>query len=394
MAQDVRFLVFSSQEESAKSLRASIQGLEGTKIVAEVEEAALLPQAIERFPVDIVFIDLDPTPEIILPSIAELVSAMPSVSIFAASESTDGQLILKTMRVGAKEFLPKPLDLASLQEAIDKVASQRIDSIKFGKLITVMGSAGGVGATTLATNLAVELTALTEGQVSIVDLDYRFGQVATLLDVEPTYTLSDLCNSPEQLEQQVIERALIKHSSGLFVLSRPQSFGQADTVTAAACVGLLSNLLQFNDYVVVDGPTRFDLGAKALLDIADVNLLVTQLLVPTVRNASRILEEMRQEGHNLDRMKLVCNRIGRDSVALSVDDVAATLSMQPFATMPDEWSAVSAAINLGESLKDNNPKSRVRASIEDIALRLHDPSGADQAKHDKKGLIGRIFAGT
>ena len=78
--------------------------------------------------------------------------------------------------------------------------------LNFGKLITVMGAAGGVGTTTLATNLAVELAALAERQVSIVDLDYRFGQVATLLDVEPTYTLSDLCNSPEQLEQQVIER--------------------------------------------------------------------------------------------------------------------------------------------------------------------------------------------
>ncbi len=393
MAQDVRFIIFNGEEQQATSLRALLLSFGGAKIVAEVDEAALLPQAVRQFPVDIVLINLDPVPDAVLPVIAEMHAASPNVTVFATSQSSEGPLILKVMRAGVREFLPKPMDPAQLAEAIEKVVGQRTEDVRMGKLITVLGAAGGVGATTIATNLAVELASIDNNRVTIVDLDYRFGQVATLFDIEPTYTLADLCNSPEALEAQVIERALVKHPSGLHILSRPNSFAQADTITAASCVGLLSNLLQFNDYVIADGPNRSDLSAKSVLDLADVTLLVTQLLVPTVRNAARILEAMREGGFNLDRIKLICNRAGRESVTLSVDDVAETLSLEPFAAIPDDWPTVSGAINLGETLKNYGPKSKVRQAITEIAERLHKPDpGSDEKDTRKKGLIGRIFA--
>ncbi len=395
MAQDVRFIVLNTDERFAGELRASLLKVPGVKIVAEVDEPALLEQAVKQFPVDVAMVNLDPSPEAILPVVAEVARHTPHLSFFATSESTDGQLILKAIRAGIKEFLPKPIDSEALEEAIGKVATQRPESSRSGTLVTVMGTAGGAGATMLATNLATELTAIADHQVTIVDLDYRFGQVATLLDVEPTHTLADLCNSPEQLEPQVIERALVKHRSGLNVLSRPASFAQADMITAAACVGLLSNLLQFNDYVVVDGPNRSDSSAKSILDISDVNLLLVQLLVPAVRNAVRILDELRDVGYNLERTKLVCNRIGRESGALSVRDAAETLGIPVYASIPDDWPTVSAAINLGVTLPTHSPKSKVRVAIQEIAERLHTAeSESDDKDTNKKGLIGRIFATT
>lgn len=393
MAQDVRFIIFNSEEQQATSLRALLLSFGGAKIVAEVDEAALLPQAVRQFPVDIVLVNLDPVPDAVLPALVEMHAASPQVAVFATSQSAEGPLILKVMRTGAKEFLPKPIDTTQLGEAIEKVAGERSEFVSMGKLITILGSAGGVGATTIATNLAVELAGIDNNRVTIVDLDYRFGQVATLFDIEPTYTLADLCNSPEALEPQVIERALVKHSSGLHVLSRPINMSQADTITAASCVGLLSNLLHFNDYVIADGPSRWDLSAKSVLDIADLTLLITQSLVPTVRNAARILDAMRDGGYSFDRTKLVCNRAGRESVTLSVEDVAETLNLQPFAVLPDDWPTVSGAINLGETLKNYGPKSKIRLAIAEMAERLHKPEqGSDEKDTRKKGLIGRIFA--
>ena len=393
MAQQTRFIILNSDERFGTELRAMLRPFEAVKIVAEVEEPALLAQAVRRFPVDIVLASLDPNPEAILRIVGEVASAHPDLAIFAASESTDGQLILKAMRLGVREFLPRPIDASALGDAIEKIASQREDSLELGKLITVTGTSGGVGATMIATNLAVELAVLAEGSVTVVDLDYRFGQVATFLDVEPTHTLADLCASPEQLEQQVIQRALIPHESGVYVLSRPASLAQADTMTASSCVGVLATLLQFNKYVVTDGPSRFDVSAKAVLDMADASLLVTQLLVPTVRNAARIIESMRDDGYNLDHARLVCNRAGNETGQLSVDDVAETLGLTAFAAIPEEWSVVSGAINLGESLAVHGPKSRVRAAIQKIAERLHDNGEeAGEESAPKKSLIGRIFA--
>lgn len=393
MGQDVRFIIFNGEEQQAISLRALLLSFGGAKIVAEVDEAALLPQAVRQFPVDIVLVNLDPAPDAVLPVVSEMLSATPGLAVFATSKSSEGPLILKVMRAGAKEFLSKPIDPTALGAAIEKIVGQRTEEVRMGKLITVLGAAGGVGATTIAANLAAELATLGGHKVTVVDLDYRFGQVAMMFDVEPTYSLADLCNTPEALEPQVIERALVKHSSGLQILSRPASFAEADNITAASCVGLLSNLLQCNDYVITDGPSRWDLSAKSVLDLADITLLVTQLLVPTVRNAARILEDMRDRGYNLDRTKLVCNRSGRESMTLSVEDVAETLSLPPFATIPDDWPTVSGAINLGETLQNYSPKSKVRQAIVEMAERLHHPEpGSDEKDTRKKGLIGRIFA--
>lgn len=396
MGHGVRFIISNSDEQFGKELRALLLSFAGVKIVAEVDEVALLPQTVKRCPVDVLLVNLDPTPEAILPVAGEIAAAEPQLAVFASSSSTDGQLILNAMRLGLREFLPRPIDPATLGEAIERVAAKRLNRTQQGKLITVLGCAGGVGATFLATNLAVELGQLVSGEVTVVDMDYRFGQVATLLDVDAKFTLADLCNSPEALEASVVRRALERHHTGIQVLSRPSHFAQADTITASACVGLLSGLLQFNEYVVADGPNRFDPSAKSVLDLSDVTVLLVQLLVPSVRNALRILDGMREAGFNFDRIRLVCNRLGRESGHLSVQDVESTLGLKCYASIPDDWATVSSAINLGEPLLQNCPKSKVRAALQDFALRLHEAgNSSDKDKEDangKGGILDKIFS--
>ena len=394
MRQDLKFIVLNNHEAFALELRAMLLKFDGVKIVAEVDEPAQLATTLSQFPVDILFVNLDPNPEAVLPLIGDLASAHHNLAIFAASESSDGPLILKVMRLGVKEFFPKPIDEAAMAEALRRISSQRVETVTQGKLITILGTAGGVGATMLSANLGVELAALASGNVTIVDLDYRFGQVATVLDVEPTYTLADLCGSSDHLEPSVVTRALSQHSTGVQVLSRPINFAEADTLTAAACMGMFSTMLNMNEYIVVDGPTRYDLGAKSILALSDVNFLVVQLLVPCVRNAFRILENMRDNGYNLDRTKLVCNRVGRDAGHLSVAHVTETLGLELFASIPDDWSAVSGAINLGEPLLMHGPRSKVRLAIQEIAERLHrgDVQTDDMNARHKKSFIGRCFA--
>ncbi len=393
MGRDLRFLVVNRDEALAGELRALLQKVEGVKVIAELDEPAILAQAVKQFPIEVVFVNLDPAPESILPLVGEIATTQPDLIFFATSSSSDGQLILKAMRTGVREFFPKPIEVKNVREAVEKIASQRADATPQGQLISVMGTSGGVGATVLAVNLAVELAEITKGEVVLVDLDYRFGQIATLLDVEPNYTLADLCNSPERLEPSVIKRALIKHRSGVQVLSRPNTFVQADTITAASCVGLLSSLLQMSEYVIADGPSRFDPGARSAVDLADHAFLVLQLLVPHVRNGARMLESMRENGQNLGRVKLACNRVGRDAGHLSVDDVAQTLNLSAFASIPDDWPTVSGAINLGEPLASYSPKSKVRLAIQEIAQRLHSREATTDDKDSRrKGLMGRLFA--
>jgi pilus assembly protein CpaE len=393
MAQGLRVILFNTEEDYGVALRRSVLECGGTKIVAEVDEPGVLAQAVQQIPAQLLIVNLDPNPEAILPIAGEVASAHPNLAVFAVSGSTDGQLILSTMRQGLREFLTKPIELETLTQAVQRVVDRSTATGRQGSLVAVVGGAGGVGATTLATNLAVELASMAPGGVCLVDLDYRFGQVGTLLDIEPTYSIADLCETPERLESQVIEKALVKHGSGVHVLCRPPSFSQSDNITAGHCVGALSGLVSMFDYVLVDGPSRYDPGAKAVLDIADGIIVMLELLVPDVRNVQRMLDAMKQAGFNLDRVRLVCNRLGKESSNLSVADVEATLNMEIFAALPDDWPGVSASINLGEPLARSQPRSKVRLAIQELAERLH--NGTDDAAEPvggrKGGILSKIF---
>lgn len=393
MRHDVRFIVLTRDESFSAEMRALLRDIKDTRIIAEVEEPALLQNVVKQLPAEVLLVNLDPSPETILHLLGDIVRTKRNLAVFAVSESSDGPLILKTMRMGIKEFLPRPIDIECLKEAIDRVVTNQPEAVEQGMLITVVGTSGGVGTTLIAANLAVELAALASGNVTVVDLDHRFGQVATFLDVEPSYTLSDLCSSPEQLDPQMVERALGKHASGTRVLARPQQLLEADSIAAADAVGVFSILTKLNEYVVADGPTRFDVGGKAILAMSDVTLVVIEPLVPCVRNARRLLDGMRENGVSLDRVKLVCNRVGMTPGHLSVKDITQTLGMEAYALLPDDWPTASGAINLGEPLMTNSPKSKLRIAIQEIAQRLYSPDDqTDEREARKQSLIGRIFA--
>lgn len=397
MRRSVRAILFNGDEDYAVTLRGELLRHPGVQIVAEVDDPALIEQAVNQFPAEVLLVHLDPVPEITMPIASKIAGERPDLAVFVVSESTDGQYILAAMRAGIREFLTKPLDSNLLAQALDKVLVHSTSAVQLGSLISVVGTIGGSGASVLATNLAVELAELSKDRpVALVDLDFRYGQLGTMLDLQADYTIADLCDTPEQLDESMLSRAMVKHSTGVHLLSRPNTFAQADQITAAHCVSVLSTLQQLYGYVVLDGPMRTDSGALAVFDLADMNLLVMQLLVPSVRNVHRMLEGLRDNGYNLDRFELLCNRTGRDSAHLCVEHVEATLNLKISHQIPEDWKAVSSAVNMGVTLKESAPKSRARLAVRELAERLASPEGdgAAQSDNGRSGLFGRIFSTT
>jgi len=396
MRQSVRVIVYNAQEDQSTAIRAELLRIEGVQIVAEVDEVALVEQAVKQFPAEILLMNLDPMPESVLPIAAAIASTRPEPAVFVLSGAADAQLILTAMRGGIREFLTQPLDRALLVAAIGRVAAACVTSKEIGRLISVFGTIGGVGASVIAANLASELNDLAARRpVALVELDFRYGQLATMLDVQADYTIADLCDTPEQIDIAMIDKAMVKHSSGVHLLARPNHFSQADQITAAHCASVLSSLQQIYEYVVVDGPIRFDTGGSSVLDMADVNLFVMQLLVTSVRNVHRIFSELRASGYNLDRFRLLCNRIGQDSGHLGIEHVEKTLSKKIAYQIPDDWKTVSGAINIGTPLIEMAPKSRVRASIREVAESIARPQAVDPStgNGNRTGLLGKIFSG-
>lgn len=394
MKHSIRVLVFNGDEDYSPTLRAELLNMESLQIVAELDEVSLLMQATTQFPVEAVIVHLDPVPDVVLPIAAQIAQTHPELAVIVISDSTDGQYVLTAMRAGIKEFLTKPLETETLATALEKVAEQSESSVELGPLISVIGTIGGVGASTLTLNLAAELNELAQKRpVAVVDLDFRYGQLGTLLDLQADYTIADLCDTPEQLDRSVIEKVMVKHSSGLHLLARPNQFGQADQITSAHCASVLSALQQMYEYVVVDGPNRFDTGGSVVIDMSETTLVVIQLLVTSVRNVHRMFEELRDAGYNMDRFRLICNRVGLESGHLGIEHVEGTLNFKVDHQLPDEWRTVSSSINIGMPLIESAPKSRIRAAIRELAQHIADPNAVTAKSGSHGGLFGKIFSG-
>ncbi len=393
MAQTVRTIFFTGNDKEAPELRRAITAPSHMRIVAELDEPSLLGQAVAQFPCDLVIADLDPHAPVVLECLKQLRESYPDLPIFSLSKNTDGNVVLSAMKSGIREYLVKPLSVEELEQAVARAIQFQPKNKEPGQLVSIMGSAGGVGCTTLAVNLGTELADLVgpDERVAVVDLDFRFGHVATLLDVHGQYTIADLCSTHEELDPEMILKALIKHESGVYVLRRPHLFAQAEMITAAHCTNVLTSLQQLCSYVVIDGPNRHEPGGRSVLDAADVNLMVIQLLVTAVRNTDRMVQELGAQGFNTDRISYVCNRVGRESAHLEIDQVEAILNRKMFATISDDWKNVSSSVNIGQPLRLHAERCKVRQEIRELAQRIHTPERFADAARAKGGLFGRLF---
>lgn len=406
MAATVRVIVVNTDEEAAPELRSHLLSIDGVKIVAEVDEPALLAQAIEQFPAEVLLLHLDPVPQTIMDAVVPLLEACKDrIAAIAMTENRDAELVMRAMRAGMREFLWKPFPPEQLNDILKRLSIEGAGGAKrLGRLLPVVGTCGGAGATTLAANLAVELAQLETWRgagpkgggprVTIVDLDFRFGQVAMLLDAQPTWTIAELCDAPEQIDSRMIERAMVKHPSGVQVLAHPADPQKSARISAAQTAGVLAALLEHFDFVVVDGPVRFDATARAVFDMTDLYLVVLQLLVPSVRNTDRYLQDLASSGYTMERVRLVCNRHGREAGYLEPADVETTLGRKLDWFVPDDWKTSSTAVNMGAPLVSYAPKSKLRLAYRTIAQAI--AGGADEAAADlpadagdgsKKGLF-------
>lgn len=413
MSQAIRVIVVNTDEDVAPDLRAVLLASDGVRIVAEIDEPALLAQAVHQLPAEVILIHLDPNPAGIMDVVAPVIEAHRGQrAAIAMTEDRDAELVMRAMRVGIKEFLWKPFPPEQLGETLARVARELGGAgRKLGRLISIVGASGGVGATQLTTNLGVELAQLEEWdgspgpgrkpRVACVDMDFRFGQVAMQLDAQPNYTIAELCETHEQIDPHMIDRAMFKHATGVHVLSRPRDLIQAERISAGQAAGVLAALQEHYDFVIVDVPARFDQSARAVFDTSDTYLLVLQLLVPAVRNADRILQELSSTGYATERVKLVCNRAGRDSGYLDQSDVEATLQRKVAFSIPDEWRTSSAAVNMGAPLLTIGPRTKLRQAYQQIAIALARRDENETRETDarqlgdagRKGLLS-FFAGS
>ena len=255
MGNVLRIAVVDPKDASRDALKSTLLGLDSVWLEAECSRYEFFGDVVGQTKPDIGFVALDSNPDKALDLVAALAKSAPDCAILVTSSSTDGNLILRTMRAGAKEFLTQPLKPEDLAAALQRVSRQRFGStggaVRGCTVIAVTGATGGVGTTSLAVNLGCALAADRANSVVLLDLDLCLGDADVFLDTIPEYTLSDVAQNVARLDLTLLKRSLTKHDTGLYLLPRPVQLEDARLITPdelAARAGPAEGLVHARDH--------------------------------------------------------------------------------------------------------------------------------------------------
>jgi pilus assembly protein CpaE len=393
MGSVLRIAVVDPKDATRDALKSMLLGLDGVWLEAECSRYEFFGDVIAQTNPDIGFVALDSNPDKALELIAALSKSAPACAILATCSSTDGNLILRTMRAGAKEFLTQPLKAEDLSAALQRVARQRQGGASGGPrgctVIAVTGATGGVGTTSVAVNLSCALAQNEANSVVLLDLDLCLGDADVFLDTIPEYTLSDVAQNVGRLDLTLLKRSLTKHDTGLYLLPRPVQLEDARHITTDELTRVLGLLKASFTHVVVDTSKGFNALDMQVLAEADVVLLVTQLDLPCLRNVVRLMMSFKETGRFDDKVKIVVNRSGYETGQISLRKAQETIGREIFWQIPNDYRVMVEVRNNGVPLVQQAPKAAITQSIKQLAAALS--GSTDEPPREggsKKGWLG------
>lgn len=393
MKELTRILVIDPNRESRDALRRVLATIEGFWVaeVLEIYQGAAT-RVIELAP-ELTIIHLDPDPQQALDLIATVTRTDPKAVVLPASRATDSSLILRAVRAGAREFLTLPAQRNELLEIADRLLGSReqsrASSSTVRRVVAVTGAAGGVGATSVAVNLATSFAAASDSETLLVDLDMVFGSVDAALDIVTDHTLFTVLQSFERLDATLLRRSMTRHASGLYVLPRPQAIEEIARVDPETLLRLLGLLKGTFGTVVADTSKGLQTSDFAAYETADVILVVAQLELTCLRNTARLLDLFRQCDGLADRVKLVINRAGSSDNEISQAKAEETLRMPISWQIPNATKVFQAARIQGVPIADVAKGSRPHQVFLEIARTIRPPS--ERESRPKKGFFAALF---
>jgi len=374
MANVLRVAIVDPNDVSRESLKTVLLGLDTVWLEAECSRYEFFADVVQQTKPDIGLIAMDGDSEKAIGLIAEVVAKTPACTLLVSSASTDGRLILESMRAGAKEFLTEPLKEEDLATALQRVNRQQAGNSSQPasgcKVIAVGGATGGVGSSSIAVNLSCSLAAEDSHSVALVDLDLALGDADVLLDTIPEYTLSDVAQNISRLDLTLLKKSLTRHSSGVHLLPRPVQLEDGQLITPDSVQRVLDLLKTSFTHVVFDLSKSYGALDMTAIQLADDVLMVTQLDLPCLRNVVRLMMTFDDDPSLRDKVKIVVNRVGQDSGQISLKKAQETINRDIYWQIPNDYRVMVEVRNNGVPLLEQAPKAGITHSINKLAAAL------------------------
>jgi len=210
---------------------------------------------------DAFIVDVDTDLEVGLDLVEAICTRKPYSTVMVYSTSHSPDLLVRSMRTGAREFLSGVVMPSALSDALLRAAARRADQDTqkaLGKVLLFWGAKGGSGVSTLASNFAVALQEEVGGEVALVDLNPQLGDISVLLGVKPEFTIAEALLDPSRLDEEFVSLLATRHTSGLSVIAAPDAYNASIPVDERSIRRLLDLVRKQYPFVVVDA--GFGLG--------------------------------------------------------------------------------------------------------------------------------------
>lgn len=396
-------LLLAADRASVQTLSAALtEAGHGVTIALKPEEAVT---AVAGY--SLVMIDRVVPPITVGDAIAMLRTASPTgeVPVLAVAQTSSLDERISLLEAGADDVIARPFDQPELMARIEALSlrSQRAQigpgSAAIGdesrhRLVTVFSPKGGVGTTTVATNLALVAAEALPNKVLLIDLDLSFGQVASHLNLMPKQTLLELSRDESALRDTELFRTyVIHHASGLHVLASPPSPTYSALITTEQVEAALARAVEGYDVVVVDAGTAVDQRLMLLFSLSETVVVPVVPEIPALNAIHTLLDQLAESGAIGSRTLFVLNHaFSRD--LLKTSDVETALGSKVAADLPYDPIAYLKAVNEGVPVVRGAPRSPVAEKMHALAsvvfgTGLVRAAPTNGSKPEKRGLFSR-----
>ena len=370
MKRTLTFIVLSRDAVDAKEMSRALGAHAGTSLLMTSDDAEQVFTETCRLRPSAVVLNLNHMGEPALKLVQRIVNECSSTAVICASRDSSPDLILRSMRAGARDFIRLPInddELTTVVERTAEFAAEHTDDEpkKRGRVIAVFSSKGGCGTTLIATNLAMTQ----KNPTVLVDLNLQSGDLELLLGLKPKFSLADVVENRDRLDDALLASYITPHSKNLSLLAAPVKAESAEDIEPKHIYEVMELLRQRYDNVIVDTPHSFDSVTISALDHADQILVVLTLEIHAIRSTRRALEIFDRLGYPRKKVKLVVNRWSKN-IELDQKQVEDFLGERVIAFIQSDYRAAVNSINLGQPLIASAPGSTVTADLHTLAGKL------------------------
>ncbi|HID86076.1 MAG TPA: response regulator [Anaerolineae bacterium] len=380
VAKPLRVLIVAGTVDAYSTTVKTLETLEGAHIVGTASGVSDAITLAEELKPDVVLVDpgLEGAEGISL--IRDLAFQLPALPVVVVTPHGDLDLAHQAMLAGASGFVTKPFGdgepLRTLRQ-IHELALSKGGGLTWGtaqpngppsqgQILAVYSPKGGVGRTAVAVNLAVALRMATKKGVVLVDGNVQFGDAGLALNIRSSHNILDLVPRVDELDTELMNSVLARHSSGIRVLLGPFGVEGPDVIHPAHLSKILGRLQEMFDYVVVDTWPFLDGNTLAILDLADRIVLVLTPELSSLRNARLFLELARSLEYPSDKLLLALNRYS-DKGPLQLKEIEEHLKLRIPIQIPEDERLVTYSMNRGTPLVTSHRRSAVAHSFFQLA---------------------------